>query len=552
MALGLLAIVLVSALPMFLSMLKSTVVIKQQTQAKNLTQERLEQVRDLRFHVANQNGPYLDLLDIYYTDSRVAYSRPAVTVGSDVLAGQFVGTGGGTNGEPVAPYYRVTINSLSGAPVFQQVIAAQLLEADGRTVLPLSRFAAYDSQVAGADSPPSLTVGITVVTSWMQGPVQKTYRTYTQVTETRPERPVVQSQARAVTVEIGSTAVDGTSLALQGGIASLDGSQSSGSAVSGYAGGALARRTGASVVEGRNARFQLPTQPVAEAGAEAPVTPSQCAWYGFGRSSISNVTGEVTAGLPRSPVDVDDGSVPRKVITGALTDNASNACGVLGFTTVVSGGAARNDAIGTAMGASPFVRLPDAAGSAVALSGSAYVTATPLTTTPQRTYAGARSTMARPIVLFPGSPESGGAGLVTAHLTSATVDCTSGAPGTAAASYALSLRWWGKVGPAPAVASWHSTTWSYNSAANGGLVQRTGETWDPTQAVLSDGSLLSSIVTADAPVASATGAATGQRGFPNGILTLITAPTLTPDLPAGFSAVKVKLGQLTCVADDDR
>lgn len=551
-AMGLLSVVLLASLPMFLSMLKSTVIITQQTQGKNLAQERLEQVRDLRFHVANQNGPYLDLLDIYYTDAEVAYNRPAVTVGSDVLTGKWISTGGGTNGEPAAPFYRVTIDNLAGAPGFKQTVAAQFLEADGKTVLPTARFSSYDSQQPGVDAPPSLTMGVTVITTWTEGSKQKSYRTYTQVTETRPEKPAIQSQARAVGVAISSTAPDSTSLVLEGGVASLDGSQSSGSAVSGYAGGALARRTGQAVVEGKNARFQLPTQPVVEAGTGGPGTPSGCTWYGFGSSSVDNVTGDVAAGLPRSPANVDDGSSPRKAISGRLLDSSSNSCGVLGFTTVVDTGAPRSDAVGAHMGNGPYVKLPDGGGSSsTALSGSVYVTATALTATPQRTRAGGRTTMARPIVLFPGAPDSGGVGLVTAQLTSASVDCTSGTPGTVAAEYALTLKWWGKVGTE--IARWHMATWTYNSASNPAPVLSAGsESWDPTVAVLSDGLRLSDLVTGDAPGAGTSGAATGQRGFPNGILTLNTASTLSNESAPGFSSIKVQLGQLTCVADDER
>src|SRR3954451_20950999 len=86
-ALGLLVVVMTAALPAFLGMLRSTVTTKMETQAKNLTQERLEQMRDLRFHVDRQNGPFLDVLDVYYTNAPVTPVSTSVTAGGATLTG---------------------------------------------------------------------------------------------------------------------------------------------------------------------------------------------------------------------------------------------------------------------------------------------------------------------------------------------------------------------------------------------------------------------------------------------------------------------------------
>src|SRR3982751_3622674 len=86
-ALGLLTVVLTAALPAFLGMLRTTVTTKMETQAKNLTQERLEQMRDLRFHVDRQNGPFLDVLDVYYTNAPVTPAATTVTAGGATLSG---------------------------------------------------------------------------------------------------------------------------------------------------------------------------------------------------------------------------------------------------------------------------------------------------------------------------------------------------------------------------------------------------------------------------------------------------------------------------------
>lgn len=560
----LLVVLLVAALPMFLSMIRGTVVTRQQTQAKNLSQERMEQVRDLRYHVDRQNGPFLDLLDIYYTNANAASPVTTVTVGGDTLTGRYVATGGGTGGEPTAPYYRVQTSSLAGATGFSQVIATQFLEPDGRTVVPASRYqgtstSGYDSQVVGRDAPPTLMLGVTVVTRWLQDGVQKTLRTYTTVTETRPEAPLIQSQARSTAVDVSSTAADGTTLQLQGGIASLDGAQSSGSSVAGYVAGALARRTGVPVVEGQNSRFQLPGQPVATSTSTSPVTPLDCSWYGFGRSEVANVTAGIITGLPKAPANVD-AATPKNVVTGRLADNAGNACGVLSFTNVVGAGVVRSDAVGVRMGPSPLAFMPDSGGSANSVTADAYVTATDLLANPQRTQSGARSTMVRPIRLFPNSPDnprstSADYGLVTAQVTGASVDCLSGSGasiGTVASRYTATLRWWGRSAT-ETTARWHAASWQYDTSTGTVPVLTPGsETWDPTTVFLSDGQPLSNLVTAQPPATADEGGATGLRGFSDGILTLSTASTLSTETMPGSSAITVRLGQLTCAADDQR
>jgi hypothetical protein len=161
-------------------------------------------------------------------------------------------------------------------------------------------------------------------------------------------------------------------------------------------------------------------------------------------------------------------------------------------------------------------------------------------------------TMTRPVVLFPGAPAPApaGLGLVTAEVTSATLDCTSGTPGSVTATYTVVLKWWGSIGgAAPAQ---HTATWTYNSASNGPPVVSGSATWNPAMTSLGGGLMLSDLVTAEAPRVVSAGGPTGQRGFPSGILTLNTASTLSNESGTGFSSIKVQLGQLTCVADDDR
>lgn len=557
-AFGLLAVVMASAIPVLVAMLRTTAITKANTQAKNLAQERIEQMRDLRFHVDRQNGRFLDLLDIYYTNANAAGTTTVVTTGGGPLTGKHV-TSGATAGEPAVPFYRVTTGPIPGATGFSQTIDSQFLAPDGTALTPATT---YDSQTVGADLAPSLMLGVTVITNWTYGGKVKTFRTYTRMTDGRPQLPAIQSQSRAVAVDITSSAADGSTLELQGGVARLDGAQSSGSSVAGYVSGAVATRTGVPAVTGQTVQFALPSQAATTTGTSSTVNPGSCAWYAFGKTATANTSpgGDVSAGLPDAPANVAAGTPPN-VLTGSILANSGGGCGAMSYDNLAGGGIARpgSDVVGFEMGAAPYVKAPDISGSGASISGSGYVTSNAITSVPQQTRSGAAATMdtASTVVLFPGNTESGGRGLVSARLTSASVDCVSGvgaADGTIVGKYTLQLGWWGK-GTADAVAKWHTATWNYDSGTGATPVLAGGsDAWDPANTVLGNGTKLSQLVTSSggAPNAVATGATSGVRGFASGIFTLTTTPTLTNETSTGFSAINVQLGELTCVADDQR
>lgn len=563
-AMGLTALVMTAALPAFIAMLRSSVSVKLDTKAKNLTQERLEQLRDLRFHIDRQNGPFLDLLDIYYTDAKSAGTPTTQTIGGTALTGRYVASGAAANGEPAAPFYRVTTGAISGASGFTQRILTQFLGPDG-AVVPASRFQnVYDSQTVGRDQAPSLMVGVTVITTWKSAGKTKTAKAYSRIAEGRAAAPIIQTQARAVAIDVTSTAADGTTLQLQEGVASADGSQSSGSTVSGYASGAIATLSGSAPISGLISQFNLPTEAVTTTGSASPQSGSGCQWYGFGHSGVNNVTGDVSTGLPKAPSNVD-AATPVNTLSGYIRDSGSGGCGLLSFDNLHGGGLARptGDPIGDQMGAAPYVSIADTAtGSAAAVSGAAYVSSNVLTSIPQKSTAGASAFAKRKVVLFPNNPESGGQGLVSVTLNSASVDCASGsstADGTVIGKYSVTMGWWGQKITAPIDASprWHTATWTYNSSTSATPVLASGsDTWDPSTTRLGNGLMLNQVIVSSlagsAPAVVNVGATSGLRGFTSGIVSLSTASTLTNELGAGYSAIKVQLGQLTCVADDQR
>jgi hypothetical protein len=238
------------------------------------------------------------------------------------------------------------------------------------------------------------------------------------------------------------------------------------------------------------------------------------------------------------------------MLSGYVLNNNNPACGQLSFDNTIRGGAPLTGAMGTV----PFVGVPDASGGSPSIVGSVYATSTPSTASPRQTKAGARASMAQPVVIFPNSTEKSG-GLVKVTLTNASVDCTSGSTPTVSGSYAVKLEWFGQdLGDS--TPRWHLRTFTYNSAVSP-TPTASGDPWDPTKTMLSSGVPLSDYVHvlldgAGLPQNLNKGGQTGLRGFPNGIVSITTAPTLNNEFASGYSAINVVLGKITCVADDLR
>ena len=452
--------------------------------------------------------------------------------------------------------------------VFTQNVYTQFLGPDGAVLSMTPYQNVYDSQVAGRDAAPAGSVGITIITSWLDGTKTKKLVTATRVVDGRPEAAVVQTQARATAVQISSTGADGATLQLSAGVASADGSQSSGSSVSGFATGAQAVRTGVASVTGKAVSFDLPATPASTVNNTSPQTAgSGCSWFGFAASGVDNGSGSVATGLPKAPSTVDS-TTPPTAMSGYISANGGGSCGLLSYDNLVGGGMGQptspSTAIGYEMGAAPYVRAPDdVSGSGPVISGSAYVTSSDLTASPQKSTAGATAKSTQPVVLFPNTAEaSSGRGLVSMRLVSSSLTCnsstTAGALGVTTAAYTFELGWWGK-GPTETGAAynpvWHTTTWTYDSATNSAPV-RTGSAWDPENTLLANGMRLSQLITSPAggaaPSVLTTGATSGIQGFNDGIFSLTSASTLTNELQAGYSGIKVSVGRLTCVADDER
>ena len=415
-ALGLLMVVLLASLPAFLGMLRTSVTTKVQTQAKNLSQQRLEQLKDLRYHIDRQNGPFLDLLDIYYTNASTAGTTTTVSVDGVTQTGTYVSAAAASGAAPAGPFYRVTLSRVLTGKTFTQTIYTQFLGPSGAPISMTPFQDLYDSQTPGRDASPAGSVAVTIVTSWLDGAKTKTLTAKTRIVDGRPELAVIQTQARATAVIVSSSGADGATLQLDAGVSNVDGSQSSTSAVSGLATGALASRTGSANVSGKAVSFDLPTTAASTVNNPSPQSGgSGCSWFGFGASGVDNGSGSVSTGLPKAPANVDSTTPPTQM-SGYLSANGGGSCGLLSYDNLAGGGVPRSDAISTKMGSAPYVKIPDTTGSGAVVLGSAYATSSILTASPQKSESGATARSTQPVVLFPNSPVPDGKGLVTLRL----------------------------------------------------------------------------------------------------------------------------------------
>jgi Tfp pilus assembly protein PilV len=247
-AFSVLAFVLLGAIPMLWAGLRSTLITRTDTTAKNLAQERVEQMRNYLFHIdvnappdkpavcwtdVNKTDPaaspeacdYRDLLDTYYR---------SLTAATSAATGGYVSSTSALRGpdEPsTGAFYRFVVDPVPGFSDYRQVIASQFLNANRESVTPP---ATYNSQIAGQDFPASRLLGVTVITTWQVGALSKKFVLFTQIAGDPPAVPAVTVQARATGLRVSGglpppfAGDPGRLLALEAGISSSDGSVATG------------------------------------------------------------------------------------------------------------------------------------------------------------------------------------------------------------------------------------------------------------------------------------------------------------------------------------
>lgn len=332
-AITLVALVAVAAVPLLIGTVRAATAAKLNTQAKNLSQQRIEQMRNMPFRIEAALGSSsnaVDLLDRYYTSvtvpgpaDGVCSSRTYVPVGAVTLAG-----------EPAPPFYRCTIDALPGYPSFRQVIATQFLtlaQAVGGTAAapaPVAPPNTYDSQVPEKDVLVSDLLGVTVLTNWKEvGNKVHQLRNYTEITRSADARQSVSGSSQVVAVRVSSvvrTDAGPARLRLEAGVLNTEGVTYTGSTAGLSVTGAFADFGGTTSVLGRLvAAGAPPSVSLADLPAGQPGgLNNNCDLACFGSTTASNLNASVSNGLPQ--VGTSSNRLTSTLGSGPVGDNNIN------------------------------------------------------------------------------------------------------------------------------------------------------------------------------------------------------------------------------------
>ena len=190
-ALGVLVVLLTALLPQLVVGIRSTATAQTITQAKGVAQGQLERMRSMPYHVGRAAGPYLDVLDRYFTNLAPA---PAIICesGGKYLAPStswsgYVADASRCDYEPRSgPFYRYVVPHPATGPDpfagFEVVVATQFLDGDTPPGV-VTPVAPYDTQTAGRDRPASSQIGVTVTVLQPRGGTVRPVTTYTQIAD---------------------------------------------------------------------------------------------------------------------------------------------------------------------------------------------------------------------------------------------------------------------------------------------------------------------------------------------------------------------------------
>lgn len=563
-ALVIVGLISAALVPVLIVTAKASSFASLNTVAKNLAQQRIESMRNLPFYVAYQNtgpnGQFYDVLDDYYAN----VSTSTVTFPSGAT-GTWVQSGTGANGTPTGPYYQVTFNSIPGSPGFSQVVYTQFLTAAQPVPAPVSAtlLANYNSAVAGQDSPPSLLLGVTVVTSWRWNGASHKDSTFTEIAANGNNDTLIASQAHLTALSVASTDSAGNQLTGTVGQVQLNGSVANTSSASAQAlAAALNQSNGASltgasgtVVSPPNASLSVPPGSQGTVGGYSP-----CGWGAMGPTQLTNLSSTTAGGLPAAPSNVGSGSTPAAVVEADLKANNGGSCAGFRFSNNATG-AAEADPTLQLSSTAPMVQVVDATGNGPEVSAKGAINALNSPGASGAVYASTEVDFATGVAVFPGLPfvptgsmtcgsgtQACGSGLVNVFLTKATMSCQSNASTAAVASYAGYLTYW--VQPTSSSPSgWHTVPLSWSSAS--------GPATDPLAAVnlaqtvtTYNGSPvpLSAYINSWSTGRTITQGSSGESTIPS-VVAITTANTRYGD---SSSAIGLQLGTLSCQAVDNR
>jgi prepilin-type N-terminal cleavage/methylation domain-containing protein len=555
-AITLIAIAAAGSIPLLIVGMKAANNSKLQTQAKNLAQQRFESMRDLPFHVDRQNGPFVDLLDIYYTS--VSTTSVTHTRAGETEVGRWV-SGGAASPAPSGAFYQVSIASIDGYPSFSQTIDTQFLSVAGNA-LASSKFTAYDSQIEGRDQPPSLMVGVTVITTWNDHGLTHTYTSYTRISDSRGLTSALTTHGSAEFLRVSSAGPGGNALTVDLASADASGAQSTGSVAAADVRTLQAHDAVGVDYQGASAVATSPSGAVSQYPASMPLAgwtqglSGTCGWVGSGPTQVSNVTATTASGLPKVPTDVDTGTPPTHQVAAQITSGSNTACGIFGF----ANQSTSYDPNLLLAADVPLVRINNDSQNNVVVNSKAWVNATTSQTNPHSVSSGANASSTKRVQVFPGAGYvTDGLGLVDILLTSASISCSSTvsagtATQSASGSWNVSIDYWQATDTAGHGQRVSVPAYTWNSSTGTGSADPLASLNPANIVVYQNGSTVLHLSDYIASWSTTRSIVENQNSGVHqldGIVSLSTQQVRADDL---VSAVSLEVGNLSCVADDNR
>ena len=538
-AIALMGVLAAAAVPLYITALRASVVAKTETAAKNLSQLRVEEMRNMPFRVAYDPAvtTSVDLLDIYY---------PNLTPAGGVTSAGLVTTGARNQGEPSGTFYRTRFTESIGGTDFTQYVATQF-RAPG-TLLPIAPAAGYDTDSLN-DQAPSMIVGATVITTWQVGALTKRSVVFTEIGDVPPATALLTLQGRATALRVASTllAPEKTDLVYEAGVVNLDGAVSAAPSAAVSATGASASLTPGSRITGATSSGSAPAD-----GSKPAVTAS---------TANLSLGGNVVVRLPRSDVEAYtySSSANEPKIASSVTPVRAGSYGTadMSFTN-------RPNLADAALGLDdddPVVFQPFNGGSLHArASGWA-------NTTSGASHLGQVGLSARSDIVSVLKTSFASQGLVQMQLLSSSLGCTASATAPSATpAYTGQVRLWTYTPNDPAnpvaggVSAWGpwiplSGTQATDPLATVNLTVGPGGTMVGVSGgrVVYLGEYLTSLSsqTADTLAGGSTVRPNG-RGIEGSLPPMIGLTTVPLRAGEDLSSVNVELGRFSCVAEDLR
>jgi prepilin-type N-terminal cleavage/methylation domain-containing protein len=311
------ALASVAASGMFLTGLKTSLVAKLDTGAKNLAQEVMEKARNLPYHVdSSVSAP--DLLGTYFPSLTPLAGATSGTVAPPGYVPATAGAAYRLSSEPATGgFYRTVISPVPQFPKYSQYIAVQYLDANNAAVTPA---AAYST-----DAFPSTMVGMTVTTKWVAGSITKLLRTYTQIADGQPSNALVTASANAMALKVVTSldswtsggALNARQMTLTAGQLDLKGSTTKASAASGTGVAGDVFISSPSDTPGATATAAAPPdQPVQSAAVNQQTVNDGVLGIpvaSFGQTSVAGLSATTTNSLP----NVGSSTTPASTTMGA-------------------------------------------------------------------------------------------------------------------------------------------------------------------------------------------------------------------------------------------